>query len=263
MDRSLLLALLLFYLRPTLDHHRPRHRGTLRPLDDDHLHDWGPSVASTASDAGASSVAPKTAAEYAFAFLCASGELPEDYDARQLRKQQKKKNNGKEKKKRRRARRRDARKDDAAASTVPKKPASPEDSSKRDAPKPSQSETSASESFTAESFAPASPLDEELPDDAARRLRKKQKKKQYQKLKKNRRRARRQKAPSNPQRGALSKRIPRISFLSPLPQNKDNNYNCPETNVIKIVALSVVSTISFHRGMLLSTGSFVTIIYIF
>jgi len=205
MDPSLLLALLLFYLRPTLDHHRPRHPGTLRrllrPLDDDHLHDWGPSVASTASDAGASSVAPKTAAEYAFAFLCASGELPEDYDARQLRKQQKKKNNGKEKKKRRRARRRDARKDDAAASTVPKKPASPEDSSKRDAPKPSQSETSASESFTAESFAPASPLDEELPDDAARRLRKKEKKKQYQRMKKIRRRApRRQKAPSKPHR---------------------------------------------------------------
>ena len=93
MDRSLLLALLLSYLRPTLDHHRPRRPGTLRrllpPLDDDHLHDWGPSVASTASDAEASSVAPKTAAECAFAFLCASGELPEDYDARQLRKQQK------------------------------------------------------------------------------------------------------------------------------------------------------------------------------
>ena len=188
MDPSLLLALLLLYLRPTLDHHRPRHPGTLRrllpPLDGDHLHDdWGPSVASTASDAEASSVAPKTAADCAFAFLCASGELPEDYDARQLRKQQKKKKDDKGKKRKRRARRRDARKD-AAASTVPKKPASPEDSSKSDDPKPSESETSASESFAAESFAPASPLDEELPDDAARRLRKKEKKKQYQKLKK-------------------------------------------------------------------------------
>ena len=109
MDPSLLLALLHFYLRPTLDHHRPRHPGTLRrllrPLDDDQLYDWGPSVASTASDAEASSVAPKTAAECAFAFLCASGELPEDYDARQLRKQQKKKKDDKEKKKKRRARR--------------------------------------------------------------------------------------------------------------------------------------------------------------
>ena len=129
MDPSLLLALLQFYLRPTLDHHRPRHPGTLRrllrPLDDDHLYDWGPSVSATSSDAEASSVAPKTAAECAFAFLCASGELPEDYDARQLRKQQKKKKDEKNKKKKRRARRRDARKDDAA-STLPKEPASPE-----------------------------------------------------------------------------------------------------------------------------------------
>ena len=103
MDRSLLLALLLFYMRPTLGHHRPRHRGTLRrllpPLDDDLLYDWGPSVTSTSSDTEASSVAPKTAAECAFAFLCASGELPEDYDARQLRKQQNKKKDDKEKRK--------------------------------------------------------------------------------------------------------------------------------------------------------------------
>jgi len=82
MGRSLLLALLYFYLRPTLDHRRPRHRGSLRrllrALDDDQLHDWEPSVASTSSDPGATSVAPKTAAECAFAFLCASEELPED-----------------------------------------------------------------------------------------------------------------------------------------------------------------------------------------
>ena len=103
MDRSLLLAVLYFYMLPTLGHHRPRHRGTLRrllpPLDDDQLYDCGPSIASTSSDAGASSVAPKTAAECAFAFLCASGELPEDYDARQMRKQQKKKTTEKKKRK--------------------------------------------------------------------------------------------------------------------------------------------------------------------
>ena len=152
--------------------------GTLRrllpPLDGDHLHDdWGPSVASTASDAEASSVAPKTASECAFAFLCASasGELPEDYDARQLRKQQKEKTDEKAKK-------------EKAPRATPRHPKRRRingaeetyewDCSKVDAPKPSESETAPAESFAAESFAPASPLDEELPDDAARRLREKQ-----------------------------------------------------------------------------------------